>query len=258
MCIFAVNMAEFTNSLRRLVVSLDSVKHRREEGLFKAEGTKCVSDTIDAFPLRHLIATERWINDNPELGQRVTCVCPGRELERMSSLKSPQGVIAVYELPDMADPQLIAGQPAIALDSLQDPGNLGTIMRVADWFGVSRIVASNDTVDCFSPKVVQATMGAISRVRVCYTSLPEFLKSAGRTVIGTFLDGDNIMSADMPQDAILVIGNEGRGISAEVERSVMRRLTIPPYSAGGPTSESLNAAVAASISLALLRRPVLI
>ena len=251
-------MTEFSNSLRRLVTSLDSVRHRRDEGLFKAEGTKCVADTIDAFGLRHLIATDRWMRENPCLAGRVTCVCPERELGRMSSLKTPQGVIAVYELPGNDGETMIAGEPAIALDGLQDPGNLGTIMRVADWFGVHRIVASTDTVDCFSPKVVQATMGAVSRVRVHYTSLPEFLSESGRPVIGTFLDGGNMMAADMPSDAIIVIGNEGRGISPAVECCVTHRLTIPSYPPGQTTSESLNAAVAASVSLALLRRPQLI
>ena len=251
-------MIEFSNSLRRLVASLDNVRHRREEGLFKAEGTKCVADTIGAFRLKFLIATDRWMSENPALAGRVNCVCPNRELERISSLKTPQGVVAVYELPSQKTPSLIEGQPALALDSIRDPGNLGTIMRVADWFGVRRIIASPDTVDCFSPKVVQATMGAISRVEVCYTDLPEFLAGCGREVIGTFLGGDNMMSADMPSDAILVTGNEGRGISDEVARVVTRRLTIPSYPPGEPTSESLNAAVSTSISLALLRRPQLI
>ena len=251
-------MTGYSNSLRRIVASLDSARHRHEEGLFKAEGTKCVTDTLGAFTLRHLIATDEWMMRNPQLAEMVTCVCPRRELERMSSLKSPQGAIAVYDMPSDAQPDLISGQPVIALDSLQDPGNMGTIMRVADWFGVRRIVASPDTVDCFSPKVVQATMGAISRVKVCYTPLPEFLSSCNRPVVGTFLDGQNMMAAQMDPDSIIVIGNEGRGISSEVERYIDTRFTIPPYPQGDTTSESLNAAVAASISLALLRRPQLI
>lgn len=252
-------MKDYTNALRRLVASLDSPRHRRENGLFKAEGTKCVADTIGAFTLRDLIATERWMKANPAMAPEVTCVCPPHEIERMSSLTTPQGVIAVYELPA---PGLVpapdAPGPVIALDALRDPGNLGTIIRVADWFGVTDIVASADTADCFSPKVVQATMGAIARVRVTYTDLPQYLARCGRPVAGTFLDGDNMMAAAVPENAVIVIGNEGRGIGPEVEKCVGMRLTIPSYPPGRPTSESLNAAVAASISLALLRRPQLI
>ncbi len=249
---------EISNGLRRLVASLDTRKHRDAEGLFKAEGTKCVTDTIGHFALRHLIVTRQWLDLHPEFSEMVTCVCSPRDLERMSSLKSPQGVIAVYEIPQCREMDLIPGEPALALDTIQDPGNLGTIIRVADWFGIHRIVASPETADCFAPKVVQATMGAIGRVSLTYAPLPEFLKGCGRPVLGTFLKGENIMDATLPEDGILVIGNEGNGISEQVESLVNRRLTIPSYPPGEPTSESLNAAVAAAISVAFMRRQKLV
>ena len=251
---------ELTNALRRAVASLDSARGRREEGMFKAEGTKCVADTIGSFRLRHLIATRQWADTHAStpLAGRITCLCAPRDLERMSSLKTPQGVIAVYDIPDNGVPHLVAGEPAIALDTIQDPGNLGTIIRVADWFGIRTIIASPDTADCFSPKVVQATMGGIARVKVHYTPLPEFLAGCGRPVTGTFLNGENIMAAEMPEDTVLVVGSEGTGSSQAVERLVSRRVTIPSYPPGEPTSESLNAAVAAAISVAFLRRPQLI
>lgn len=251
---------ELTNALRRSVASLDSARGRREERMFKAEGTKCVTDTIGYFTLRHLIATRDWAERHASspLAGKITCLCSPRDLERMSSLKTPQGVIAVYDLPDYGEPRLIPGEPAIALDTIQDPGNLGTIIRVADWFGIRAIIASPDTADCFSPKVVQATMGAVARVRVFYTPLPEFLAGCGRSVTGTFLNGENIMAAALPTDTVLVVGNEGNGISPQVESLVNRRVTIPSYPQGEPTSESLNAAVATAISIVCLRRQQLI
>lgn len=247
-------MIELTNNLRRIVASLDKAKERREHGLFKAEGTKCVADTLEAFELEHLIATRQWADENPELARRIDCICSSRDLERMSSLVTPQGVIAVYWLPQAPENILIDNEPALALDCIRDPGNMGTILRVADWFGIHRIIAEPGTVDCFSPKVVQASMGAISRVKVTYTSLPEFLSNCGRQVIGTFLDGENIYRSQMDADAVIAVGNEGNGISPRVEAAVSRRVTIPSYPPGEPTSESLNAAVATSITLALLRK----
>lgn len=178
-------------------------------------------------------------------------------MERMTALSTAPAVVAVYDIPSpctklagIADKNLV-----LALDTIQDPGNLGTIMRVADWMGVETIICSRETVDVYSPKVVQATMGAISRVSVIYGNLPEMITEVNSPAIyGTFLNGENINTTQLENRGIIVIGNEGRGISDTVAALVNRRITIPSYPAGRVTSESLNAAVATAITLAAFRR----
>lgn len=166
-------------------------------------------------------------------------------------------VIAVYHIPQEKPLPSPEGKLMLALDTIQDPGNLGTIIRVADWFGVTDIICSQETASCYSPKVVQATMGSISRVSLHYCDLPEtisILKANGlQNVYGTFLDGDNISKTEIATDGLIVIGNEGNGISSEVEREVTHRLLIPSWPEGRPTGESLNAAIATAITLAKFR-----
>ena len=245
-----------TNAQRKLVASLADVKGRRRAGLFAAEGTKCVLDTVGTFGLRHLLATPQWLAAHPgDYGDAVTEV--SREaLCSLSALTLAPDVIAVYALPEPTpfDAAALDGRLVLALDRVQDPGNLGTLMRTADWLGVDTVLASTDTVDCYNPKTIQATMGAISRVRVVYGDLTDMLGCLGRErVCGTFLDGEDIFGASLPRDGVLVLGNEGRGISAAVEAVVVRRLFIPPFPAGRPTSESLNVASAGAIALAQFR-----
>lgn len=240
---------QFSASDRKLFASLSSAKGRREAGLFMAQGTKCVLDTLGHFPLRALLATRSWA-DSHLVTEKVTVV-KQKDIERITTLSTAPEVIAVYRLPAPGEPDLSG--LVLALDCVQDPGNLGTIMRVADWMGVHTILASHDTADCFSPKVVQATMGAISRVKVHYCSLPDVL-SVKSGVYGTFLDGEDIYSASLPGEGIIVMGNEGKGISPEVASTVTGRLRIPSYPPGEPTSESLNVAVAAALTLAEFRR----
>jgi len=245
-----------TNVQRKLIASLADVKGRRRAGLFAAEGTKCVLDTLHAFALRRLLATPQWLAVHPgDYGDAVAEV-PREVLCSLSALTLAPDVIAVYELPQQPvfDPAALAGRLVLALDRVQDPGNLGTLMRTADWFGVDTVLASADTVDCFNPKAIQATMGAISRVRVIYGDLPAMLSQLPRAeVCGTFLDGENIFGARLPRAGALVLGNEGRGISPAVEAAVGRRLFIPPYLVGRPTSESLNVASAGAIALSQFR-----
>lgn len=219
--------------------------------MFTAEGAKCVADTMSAFTLRHLFATAEWAAAHPDAGAETV----GRGvLGEMSSLTLAPDVIAVYDLPAPAafDPAALNGRLIVALDRVQDPGNLGTIMRTADWMGIDTILASDDTADCFNPKVIQSTMGAISRVKVIYGPLPQMLAALakrGAGIFGTFLDGANIYTEPLPPDGVIVMGNEGRGISPEVADTVSRRLLIPSYPPGRPTSESLNVATATAITL---------
>lgn len=252
-------MEQLTAAMIKSVARLDSSSRRREEGLFKAEGTKCVTDTLGSFTLRLLAATAAWWAEHPDLARLPQAVtATARDLGRMSHLATPPQVIAVYHLPEPEElDSLPVGELVLALDTIQDPGNLGTIMRTADWMGVSTIIASRDTADCFSPKVVQATMGSISRVRVHYIDdLASLLRAEGergRQVYGTLLEGDDIYHAgELAVDPVLVIGNEGRGISDPVKRVLTRRLTIPCANPGAPHGESLNAAVATALALAAL------
>lgn len=249
---------ELTNSIRKQIISISESKHRRALGLFKAEGTKCVLDTIDFFKLKYLVATRQWIDQYNPLGidpNAIIQVSPA-EMNRISSLSTFSQVVAVYEIPTLDyDINTVHNNLCIALDCVQDPGNLGTIMRTADWFGIRDIFCSVGTADVYNPKVVQATMGAISRVRVHYVDLPEFLSTMSKDmpIYGTFLDGDDISSASLSETGIIVMGNEGKGISAEVAKYINKRLTIPAFPKGASTSESLNVAIATAITVSQFR-----
>lgn len=249
---------------RKLVQSLQHTKHRRDEGLFTIEGTRGVCDTLGLFPTEMIIATNQWLEANAsrlsELPEQVRMLTASpAEMARMSTMKAPQGVLAVCRIPvSDCEPDIEPDELVLALDCVQDPGNLGTIIRLADWFGVRTILASTDTVDVYNPKVVQATMGALARVKVHYCNLPQVLAGAtekwGIGVFGTFLNGDNIYEASLPAGAILVMGNEGNGISDEVARSIGARLLIPSFPPGMQKVESLNVATATAIALGEWRR----
>ena len=252
-------MIQLTKALRREISDLAKAKGRRTSRAFMAEGTKCVLDTMAAFRLRYLIATPAWLAEH-------AAVCPADAeiiieanrgtIGEMSSMTLAPDVLAVYDLPQEPafEPEKLTGL-LVAIDRVQDPGNLGTIMRTADWMGVDTILASGDSVDCFNPKVVQATMGAISRVKVIYGDLPDMLRALAvrMAVCGTFLGGENVYTAKLPTDAVVVMGNEGSGISPEVEQCVSRRLLIPSWPPERPTSESLNVATATAIVLSQFR-----
>lgn len=248
-------MPELTNRIRRLVASLDEAKSRRENGLFVAEGTKCVLDTIGHFRCRYFLATSPWLESHDvSVGEDIVYRASRADMERMSHFSTAPDVMAVYEIPAPPEMPRLDHGLFLALDRVQDPGNLGTIMRIADWFGINMILCSRDTVDLYNPKVIQATMGAVSRVRLIYTDLPETLGKATVPVYGTFLDGDNIFASRLSADGIIVMGNEGSGISRDVEECVDVRLTIPPYPIDAVTSESLNVGMATSIVVAEFRR----
>ena len=222
--------------------SLHMKKYRDELGLFVAEGDKCISELAQSFTLVHHLTPANT---------------PIKDIERLSSLRTPQGSIAVFRKPAYELPTPQAGTLYLALDGIQDPGNLGTIIRTADWFGIRDIICSPDTADCFSPKVVQATMGALARVRVHYTNLPAWLAAAHSIpVYGTLLDGKDLYAPDaIPdrQSGIIVMGNEGNGLSREVRQLVTHSLRIPSYPPDQPTVESLNVAIATAIILAHFR-----
>lgn len=236
----------------QLVRSLADKRARTETGLFVAEGEKLIAELRSSeLRIRRIYALEGLFR-----GPEVECVA-ARDMERLSHLKSPSRALAVVEIPRYGlAAEDLAGRLTLALDEVQNPGNLGTIIRLADWFGITDIVCSEESADCFNPKVVQATMGAILRVRVHYLPLAPLLAEAGRRmpVYGTFLEGDNLYDTDLNPTGIIVMGNEGRGVTPDVARTVTRRLFIPPYPADRRGSESLNVAMATGIVCAEFRR----
>lgn len=239
--------------------SLNQKKVRKAEGLYIAEGPKAVGDILVRHNAHDIIATREWIDANPNVYERAETVTEvsADELARTSLLQTPQQVIGVFEQPHVSIEQCSArGQLVLALDGVQDPGNLGTIVRIADWFGISTIVCSTDTADLYNPKAVQATMGSIARVNVAYTDLPAWLsqQDADTQVFATALDGENIYSAQLPQSAVIVMGNEGKGISAEVKAVVKRRLLIPCFNTSADCPDSLNVAIATAIACSEFRR----
>ena len=246
------------------VRSLQLKKNRDAEGVFVAEGEKCVNELRNAFELVLLATPEN---------------ATSTEIEQMSSLRTPQGVIGVFKRRGerleakgerLSAPQKSAdfsGTPqargerlVVALDGVQDPGNLGTIIRTCDWFGINDILCSHDTADCYNPKVVQATMGALARVRLHYVDLPQVLaeiKAEGTPLYGTLLEGINMYQPQAiadKQQGVIIMGNEGKGISPAVRQLITHPLLIPSYPADAETSESLNVGIATAIVLAEFRR----
>ena len=250
-------MMDINNGIIKTVRSLGVKKYREEEGLFVAEGTKCVRDTWDSFKCRWLICTRAWHDRlaNATMHDKIV-LANNQQMSRISQFSTPSDVIAVYELPKYEpDSEEIKNNLNIVLDNVQDPGNLGTIIRLADWYGIKNIFASIGTVDVFNHKVVQATMGAISRVKVHYCNLEDLFDDYNNLPVwGTFLDGDNIYDATLENKGFVVFGNEGQGIGAKVAKKVTSKLLIPAWPHEGNTSESLNVGVAAAITISEFRR----
>ena len=242
----------------KLIKSLEHKKFRQENNLFVAEGHKLVEELLGIFNCPMVFATRQWTEGKKVIpAGRIETVTPD-ELKRASLLKTPQDVIALFEIPRTETSIAVAARDnlVIALDNVQDPGNLGTIIRIADWFGINDIFCSRGTADVYNPKAVQATMGAIARVRLHYIDLAKEISGlpAGIPVYGTFLDGDNIYDARLTQNGVIVMGNEGNGISTETEKAVTHRIYIPNWPAGAETSESLNVAIATAITCSEFRR----
>ena len=233
-------MEKISKAQVKLVRSLQQKKFRDELGLFVAEGDKCVEELCKRFELVHLYRE----------GENASRT----EIEQMSGLRTPQGTIGVFKKHTICDLKFDICDLTLALDGIQDPGNLGTIIRTADWFGVRDIVCSLDTADCYNPKVVQATMGALARVRVHYVDLPKWLSEQQCPIFGTLLDGKDMYETELPKEGIIVMGNEGNGISSAVRSIITHPIRIPSYPKNAETSESLNVAIATAVVLAEFRR----
>ena len=243
-----------SKSLIKRITSLKQKKCRQEEESFVVEGAKSVNEFItSSYELEVLyIVNDNFVADcDVEIKNKTTEITT-QQLTKLSFLKTPQEVVAVFKIPD-AQPIIDRGI-TLVLDDIRDPGNLGTIIRLCDWFGIQQLVCSPETVDCYNPKVVQATMGSLSRVQVNYQPLVPYLQDEKRRVYGTFLNGTSIYDASVSQDAVLVMGNEARGISPEVAAVIDTSITIPRFGTLSQT-ESLNVAMATSICLNEFLRP---
>ena len=241
----------------KLINNLSQKKFRDKTGFFVAEGTKLVLDLAQAFCCSLLVATVDWLNEHPYFKTNEIIEVKAEEFTKISNQKTPQGVLAVFEKPVYNwNTQELRNKLSLALDDVQDPGNLGTIIRIADWFGISDIFCSEHSADAFNPKTVQASMGSLARVRVHVVNLAEFLQNCPSelSIYGTFMNGENIYSKTLTQQGIIIMGNEGNGISDEIEKLVTERLLIPSYPLGNSTAESLNVSVATALVCAEFRR----
>ncbi len=238
-----------SKSQLKLISSLQQKKYRTKHGLFIAEGVKLVNEFLNStYFCKLLLKTEDFGPIPADVEQQLI---EPRDLQRISSLKSPNKVVGLFEIPktkNLEEKGLI-----VALDGLNDPGNLGTIIRLCDWFGVSQLVCSSDTVDCYNPKVVQASMGSLTRVNVIYEDLQLFLENSKLPKYGAFMDGDPVYVKKLAADAILVMGNEANGISEYIASNLKERISIPRFGSLQET-ESLNVATATAILLNEFRR----
>lgn len=240
------------------VRSISDKRFRDLEDIFLAEGVKLVGELLESdLEVEQVYATAKGISQLNVKSGKITEVSP-KEIERLSQLKTASQVVAIVRKPHYTLTQPCATDLTLVLDRVQDPGNLGTIIRLADWFGIRDIVCSPDSADCYSPKVIQATMGAILRVRLHYTDLTNYLSEATKQntpIYGTYLEGNNIYTESLTLGGIIIMGNEGSGISSTLTPFVSHKLYIPPFPADRSSgSESLNVAIATSIICSEFRR----
>lgn len=244
-----------TNAERKFVKSLAEAKHRKANGMFVAEGSKCVEEFLGKLEIVNIYALNNWRGFDAVPAGIDLKEATRADMERMTSFNSIPDVVAVFKIPEYQfDIKRISQHLTVALDQVQDPGNLGTILRLCDWYGVEDILLSEGCASPWNPKTVQASMGALARVRTHIVDLPAVAASWSEPVAVTLLEGENIYSADLPQSALVVFGNEGSGVSEAVKETASMALNIPSYPPSRPTSESLNVASAASITLSEFRR----
>ncbi len=231
----------------KLIKSLHQKKYRNEHGLFFVEGLKTVKELLNSdLNLFKLYATKQYSDDF--LKFEIHDITEN-DLKKISALRQPSGVLAVFQMPKIK--KVDFGNWVVVLDDVRDPGNLGTIIRLCDWFGIEHIVCSNETVDMFNPKVLQATMGSITRVNVVYQDLESFLAKASLPVYGTYMQGGSIYKEDFPKAGVLIMGNEANGIAPKLKARIDKSVTIPQF--GNQTTESLNVATATAIVLSEIR-----
>jgi TrmH family RNA methyltransferase len=233
----------------KLITGLQQKKYRNEHQLFLAEGVKVIQELLQSnIVLDHLFETESIFETVPTAQKTLI---KEADMKRMSALNTPSSCLAVFHIP--APKPIDSKGLIVALDDIRDPGNLGTIIRLCDWFGVTQLLCSKETVDLYNPKVIQSTMGSVSRVQVNYVDLDAFISETTLPVFGTFMDGNNIYKEQLPSEGILIFGNEANGISSTLEQKIKNRIAIPRFGNLQQT-ESLNVATATAIFLSEFRR----
>jgi TrmH family RNA methyltransferase len=236
----------------KLINSLRQKKYRHENGLFIAEGIKVVNELLNSeLEVEQIFTTELPVI-SVEDNNKVTLISE-LELKKVSAFKTPNKVLGIFKIPN--EREVNKKGLILALDCINDPGNLGTIIRLCDWFGIEQLVCSTDTVDCYNQKVIQSTMGSITRVNIHYTDLVDFLKKDELPTFTADMDGNNVYKTELPEEAILVMGNEANGISEEINTIIKNKLTIPRFGNIQET-ESLNVATATAILLSEFKRSI--
>jgi len=232
----------------KLIKSLQQKKYRIQHGMFVAEGIKTVQELLDStIEAKKIFTTDvSAFNANADIIEQISAA----ELKQISGLKNPNRVVGLFNIPKREIPKSVDW--VVALDDVRDPGNLGTIIRLCDWYGIKYLVCSENTVDCFNPKVLQATMGSIARVNVGYTNLEDYLEAVDLPIFGAFMDGSSVYTEKLPESGVLVMGNEANGISKKIEDLISSKISIPQF--GKETAESLNVATASAILLNEIRR----
>lgn len=231
----------------KLITSLKQKKYRQQHGFFVVEGIKIIKELIQSHLELHALYTTETFNINAKDEILIT----ETDLKRISFLTTPNKALAIFKMPEVK--AINNNRLIVALDAVRDPGNLGTIIRLCDWFGITDLVCSKETVDCFNPKVIQATMGSITRVNISYVDLEVFLKASNAAIFGAFMDGETVYTKQLPETGILVMGNEANGVSKEVEAIISEKISIPRFGDLQAT-ESLNVATATAILLSEFKR----
>ncbi len=231
----------------KLITSLKQKKYRLQHGFFVVEGVKTIKELLQSHLALHTLYTTETFN----IDAKDEVLISEAELKRISFLSTPNKALAIFKIPEPKKIEI--NNLIVALDAVRDPGNLGTIIRLCDWFGVKELVCSKETVDCFNPKVIQATMGSITRVNVSYVDLVLFLSESKSSIFGAFMEGETIYKTKLPTEGILVMGNEANGISKEIEAAISEKISIPRFGDLQAT-ESLNVATATAILLSEFRR----
>lgn len=236
------------NQIKR-ITGLHQKKFRNEQQLFIAEGFKVIQELFHShYEIQEFYSTDATLQLNNEVRPEIISEA---DLKKISCLKTPNSCLAVFKIAP-SKPIKYEGL-SLVLDDIRDPGNLGTIIRLCDWFGIEQLICSEETADVYNPKVIQATMGSISRVNVVYTSLEIFLKKTDQPIYGAFMDGDDVYKSELPSNAVLIMGNEANGVSAAVETLIQKKISIPRFGNLRKT-ESLNVATATAILLSEFRR----
>ena len=245
----------------KLIKSLTLKKNRIKQNLFLVEGDKNVSEVLNSnYCVENLLATSKFLEINKALLFKAKLVTEAiqQEIEIASLLKNPQNSIAICTLPKIKDiPKEIESDISIYLDDIQDPGNLGTIIRICDWFGIDQLFCSPKSADLFNPKVIQASMGSFCRVEVWHTpfeTVAQLARDSGIPILGAFLEGENLYDLKLPKQALLVVGNEGNGISNDIKNTIEQKIRIPGFSLNSTSAESLNVSVATAIICSEFKR----